>query len=194
MTYSVILVLGIQHDSVFVCIVKWSPQWVYLISITIYNYRIFFPCDNLFLKKYIFYWSIIDLQCFKYTARRFSYTNTHIVFEIIVHHRLSQDIDCSSLCYTVNLCCLLHICFLIRNLAFYSTELNKWNQNVIVFLVRQKFISFPKYIYYTYLYIYIHKSFFTTLDSMRKNIKKKKRRDGEIGKHKLNEMGALNMK
>ena len=31
--------------------------------------------------------------------------------------------------------------------------------------------------------------------SYRKDIKnKKKRRDGEIGKHKLNEMGALNMK
>ena len=29
---------------------------------------------------------------------------------------------------------------------------------------------------------------------LRKNIKKKQRRDGEIGKHKLNEMGALNMK
>ena len=29
---------------------------------------------------------------------------------------------------------------------------------------------------------------------LRKNIKKKKRRDGEIGKHKLNEMGALTMK
>ena len=38
------------------------------------------------------------------------------------------------------------------------------------------------------------KAFFTTLDKgLRKNSKKKKR-DGEIGEHKLNEMGALNMK
>ena len=29
---------------------------------------------------------------------------------------------------------------------------------------------------------------------LRENIKKTKRRDGEIGKHKLNETGALNMK
>ena len=29
---------------------------------------------------------------------------------------------------------------------------------------------------------------------LRRNIKKIKRRDGEIGKHKLNEMGVLNMK
>ena len=45
------------------------------------------------------------------------------------------------------------------------------------------------------MYIYVYRSFSTMLDKgLRKNIKKKKRRDGEIGKHKLNEMGALNMK
>ena len=33
------------------------------------------------------------------------------------------------------------------------TKSNKWNQNIINFLVRQKFISFLKYVYYTYLYI-----------------------------------------
>jgi len=39
--------------------------------------------------------------------------------------------------------------------------------------------------------MYVYKSF-TTLDKgLRKNIKN---RDGKIGKHKLNEMGALNMK
>ena len=43
---------------------------------------------------------------------------TYIVFEIIFHHKILQDIDYSSLCYTVDLCCLLHIYFLIRNLAF----------------------------------------------------------------------------
>ena len=38
----------------------------------------------------------------------------------------------------------------------------------------------------------MQKSFSATLDKgLRKNIKK---RDGEIGKHKLNEMGTLNMK
>ena len=42
--------------------------------------------------------------------------------------------------------------------------------------------------------IYIHKRFSTLLDKgLRKNINKK-RRDGEIRTHKLNEMGALNMK
>ena len=58
----------------------------------------------------------------------------------------------------------------------------------------QKFISFLKYTYYTYLYVY--KSFSTTLDKAWERIAKKKmrERDGEIGEHKLNEMGALKMK
>ena len=43
------------------------------------------------------------------------------------------------------------------------------------------------------IYIYVYKNFSTMLDKgLRKNIKEK--RDREIGKHKLNEMGALNMK
>ena len=74
-----------------------------------------------------------------------------------------------------------------------------WNQNVINFLVRQKSISFVGYILcilymcvYIYIYMYIYKSFSTALaEGLRKNIKK---RDGEIGKHELNEMGTLNMK
>ena len=41
--------------------------------------------------------------------------------------------------------------------------------------------------------IYVYKSFSTTLDKgLRKNVKKK--RDGDIGEHKLDEMGTLNMK
>ena len=64
------------------------------------------------------------------------------------------------------------------------------------FLAKQKFTSFLKYITLYILYIYYtqtHTSFSTTLDKgLRKNIKKKK--TDEIGKYKLNEMGALNMK
>ena len=40
------------------------------------------------------------------------YIYTYIMFEIIFHYGLLQDIDCSSLCYIVNLFCLLHIYFL----------------------------------------------------------------------------------
>ena len=47
------------------------------------------------------------------------------------------------------------------------------------------------YIYiYTHTHIYIYKAFSTMLDKEYK----KKRRDGEIRKHKLNEMRALNTK
>ena len=60
-------------------------------------------------------------------------------------------------------------------------------------LVRQKFMFSKIYIYYACIYVY--KRFSTTLDkALRKNIKKKKGRDEEIGEHKLNEMVAMNMK
>ena len=36
---------------------------------------------------------------------------TYSIFHIILDFRLLQDIDYNSLCYTVNLCCLLHIYF-----------------------------------------------------------------------------------
>ena len=61
------------------------------------------------LKYILFYWSIIDLQCFRCTAGWFSYT--HILFlKLFSINMLLQDTDYSSLCYTI-LCCLLHICF-----------------------------------------------------------------------------------
>ena len=48
------------------------------------------------------------------------------------------------------------------------------------------------YILYIYIHIYVYKSFSTILDKgLRKNNNKK--RDREIRKHKLNEMGALTM-
>ena len=48
------------------------------------------------------------------------YIYIYIIFEIIAHYRLLQGIDYSSLWYTMNLCCLLHIYFFkIRALAFY---------------------------------------------------------------------------
>ena len=72
---------------------------------------------------------------------------TYIIFEIIFYYRLLQHIDYSSLCYTVNLCCLLHsVLFILSRTSGIS---------VIYFFLRQKFISFLKYIYYKYcLYMY----------------------------------------
>ena len=59
---------------------------------------------------------VIQLYKYKYII----FLSKYIIFEIIFHHRLLQDIDHSSLCYTVNLCFLLHMDFLIKNLVFYS--------------------------------------------------------------------------
>ena len=39
------------------------------------------------------------------------YIHTYIIFKIIFHYRLLQDINYSYLCYAVNLCYLLHIYF-----------------------------------------------------------------------------------
>ena len=59
---------------------------------------------------------------------------------------------------------------------------------------RQKLISFLIYIHVIpSIYIYVYKNFSNTLDKgLIKNIKK--RRDGEIGESKVNEMEAMNIK
>ena len=48
--------------------------------------------------------------------------------------------------------------------------------------------------YVLYIHIYVYKSFSTTLDTKLRKNSQKRRWDGETGKHKLNEMGALTMK
>ena len=43
--------------------------------------RCFFLCFKyIYIYMYIYDWSIVDLQCFRYTARWFNYANTHILF------------------------------------------------------------------------------------------------------------------
>ena len=64
-----------------------------------------------------FYWSIVDLQCcvsFRCTKKWFSYIHMYIyififLFQILLHYRLLQDVEYSSLCYTVGPCCLFYI-------------------------------------------------------------------------------------
>ena len=53
------------------------------------------------------------------------------------------------------------------------TKPNKWNQNVINFLVREKFVNFLINIIHI-IYMYVYKSFSTMIDKgFRQNIKKK---------------------
>ena len=60
---------------------------------------------------------IVGLLMFQMHSKEIQlYIYTYISFQIIFHCRLLQDIDYSSLRCSVNLCCLLLICFFqIRN-------------------------------------------------------------------------------
>ena len=70
---------------------------------------IFFYFKYVF-KIFILYWIIVDLQCvsFKCTTKWFSYTYIHvsILFQILSPLKLLQNIEYSSLCYTVGPCWL----------------------------------------------------------------------------------------
>ena len=60
---------------------------------------------------YFFNWSIVNLQfclSFKCTTKWFNYIYmyVYIFFQILFHYKLLQDIQYSSLCYTVGPCCL----------------------------------------------------------------------------------------
>ena len=104
---------------------------------------------------YIFYWSIVDFWCFRYTARWFSYTYIHILFlrlfSIIGYYKILIRVPVP---YRKPLLLVAKVSFKIINLVFYSYKSNKWNQNVINFLVRQKFLSFLKYIHMLFMYVY----------------------------------------
>ena len=65
---------------------------------------------------FLFYWSIVDLQCCVHvccTAEWLSYI--YIPFHILFHYGLSQDIEYidSFLCSTVETCCLSMLCILV---------------------------------------------------------------------------------
>ena len=102
------------------------------------------------------------------------YKYPYIIFQII--NRLLEDIDYGYLCSTINLCCLLHIYLIIRNLAFYSNKIKQVESNVTIFYLGKNSCFLKYYIIYIYIYIYVYKSFSTTLDEgLRKNIKQKEK-------------------
>ena len=43
----------------------------------------------------------------------YAYIYMYIIFQILFRYRLVQDIECSSLCYTVGPCCLFYILYCV---------------------------------------------------------------------------------
>ena len=67
-----------------------------------------------FFKIYIYiYWTIVDLYCcvnFCCTAKWLSHRHIYNLYYVLFHYGLSQDIEYSSLCYTVVPCCIHFYC------------------------------------------------------------------------------------
>ena len=68
------------------------------------------------------------------------YVYTCIIFQIIFHYELLQDIVYSSLCYTVKFCCLLHIYFselllMISNTSREFLKKKMYNQRKVCYKV-----------------------------------------------------------
>ena len=114
----------------------------------------FFPL----IFKIIFNWSIVDLQCcvnFCYTANWSRYIHPYVLFYILSHFDLSQDIESSSLCYAIGTCYLFSMINQSRCFSTFS----------------QRIYSLKSY----YLAIYYHSSYllYTTLYEIL-GVKKKK--------------------
>ena len=90
-------------------------------------YFIFF---SFFFFLNLFYWSMVDLQCclsFQCTAKWFSYTSIYILFHILFHYGLLQDMEYSSLCYTVGPDCLSILYIIVFFFHFHKTTcLSQW--------------------------------------------------------------------
>ena len=104
--------------------------------------------QSFFFLIYIFYWSIVHSKVIQL------YIYTHIIFEIIFHYWYYKTLTRVPVPYSKPLLLIANVSFKIRNLVFYPYKSNKWNQNVINFLARQKFLSFLKYMYILFMYIY----------------------------------------
>ena len=130
-----------------------------------------------FLIKKFFYWCIVDLQCcvsFWYIAKWFRYiyiyiyiyTHTcmyvyiciwiyiyiyiYVLFQILFHYRLLQDIEYSSLCYIVGPCCLSLLCtvvvscfLIVERILTYSTWFKIW-ECVLMSGCRGTFLLWPQ--------------------------------------------------
>lgn len=96
---------------------KWSirSKGMKFLRLLIHTARLF-PKSWVF---FFFFWSIIDLQfcvSFRYTAKWFSYIHIYILLQILLHYRLLQGTEYSSLYYMVNPYCLSMVaCYLLKS-------------------------------------------------------------------------------
>lgn len=68
-------------------------------------YLLMYFYSHTFKKIYIFYWNIVHLKCFKYTARWFHYSNIHKsflkLFCVIGYYKILTTFQCLIFCLTV---------------------------------------------------------------------------------------------
>ena len=105
--------------------------------------------NTIHFKKKLFYLTIVDLQCC-INFYCVIHTYIYIIFHILSHYSLSQDIECSSLYYTVGPCLsILYIIVCIANPklpihAFYLPKLS--NHKSVLYICESVSVSQIKFI------------------------------------------------
>ena len=105
--------------------------------------------SHFFLNIYLFYWSAVDWQCFRCTARWFSYTYTDTLFlklfSILDYYK--TIVPCA-IQWTFVACCIF-----IRNLAFYLYQIKQLETKCHKFFSWAKIHKFAK-IYILHVFFY----------------------------------------
>ena len=155
----------LPHLSICLCIV-----FLPLLECKHYESRIknFFPLfiilslvSSHFIYLKNFNWTIVELQCcvnYCCTVKWLSYTHIYILFHIFFQYGLSQNIEYSSLCYTIRTCCLSipYIPVCIKNRIFKNIILEVYTPFTAIteyWLYSLHCINTSLYLSYTQLFV-----------------------------------------
>ena len=133
--------------SLFAALLKSGPMWSHIAVFFKRSWKSrfargvswFFKVDN-FLNWSVAVYNVVFLV---YNKAIWLYTHIHTLFQILLHYRLLQDIEYSSLCYKVGPCCCLSILWTvlcicssqIPNLSFpFDNSLSLLSMSVSLFL------------------------------------------------------------